>query len=470
MALDTGVNAALGASNYTPFLQGAMQGAQMQAQGAQNIGQGLANLGSSAGQTILNIGEQKKQNQQLEGSIKAVENFLTSSKQTAEMVSPGMGKNIDNVIQQMHDQNVPLSQRAAIAQQTQQHFGDVLNYGFKTKELIDQQNANAVANFLQQGNGQMPSPVNANQFTPTQLMQGRQLYLSNALNAAKTQNELSLASKNAQPIVHSPGETYVIGQEQSWLEKHPKSTRNDIPGALISQWSQEAQNAGRPIQTPEEQARSEELKGLANAKVATAKSELDAKDQALHSIGNLQSAIKILSSGTVDTGKLSTLKNNFYNYLTGLGVKLSPDQMNNIASTNELQSYLSSQIGDQMQGVRNIRNQREFDAVTGAIASMGKGNVANTALLKKALREQQYKLDLSNNAAKYISGKSSFDNYDSIKTSLTNDLIDSYNQSDNAAPVNVPANTNQVLSNTMLPSDLQAQVNAERARRKKSGQ
>jgi hypothetical protein len=219
MALDTGVNAALGASNYTPFLQGAMQGAQMQAQGAQNIGQGLANLGSSAGQTLLNIGEQKKQNQQLEGSIKAVENFLTSSKQTAEMVSPGMGKNIDNVIQQMHDQNVPLSQRAAIAQQTRQHFGDVLNYGFKGKELADQEKQNQYAAYLQQGNGTVPSPVDINQFTATQRMGGQGIYQANAKNAAEINDiNAQAAMRKNPPLTYTKITKMINGQpmEQSY--------------------------------------------------------------------------------------------------------------------------------------------------------------------------------------------------------------------------------------------------------------
>ena len=47
MAFQTGtqVNAGLGRTDYTPFLQGAMQGAQAQARGAENIAAGLAGLG-----------------------------------------------------------------------------------------------------------------------------------------------------------------------------------------------------------------------------------------------------------------------------------------------------------------------------------------------------------------------------------------------------------------------------------------
>lgn len=54
MAFQTGtqVNAGLGRTDYTPFLQGALQGAQAQARGAENIAAGLASLGQQAGAAI----------------------------------------------------------------------------------------------------------------------------------------------------------------------------------------------------------------------------------------------------------------------------------------------------------------------------------------------------------------------------------------------------------------------------------
>lgn len=54
MAFQTGtqVNAALGRTDYTPFLQGALQGAQSQARGGELIGKGLAGLGEQAGAAI----------------------------------------------------------------------------------------------------------------------------------------------------------------------------------------------------------------------------------------------------------------------------------------------------------------------------------------------------------------------------------------------------------------------------------
>jgi len=54
MAFQSGsqVNAALGRTDFTPFLQGAMQGAQAQARGAENIARGLAGLGQQVASGI----------------------------------------------------------------------------------------------------------------------------------------------------------------------------------------------------------------------------------------------------------------------------------------------------------------------------------------------------------------------------------------------------------------------------------
>lgn len=55
-----GMNPQLGAVDYTPYLQGALQGAQMQAQGAAAIGQGLANLGQQVGQGVQQYFQNKQ--------------------------------------------------------------------------------------------------------------------------------------------------------------------------------------------------------------------------------------------------------------------------------------------------------------------------------------------------------------------------------------------------------------------------
>ena len=176
MALDTGVNAALGASNYTPFLQGAMQGAQMQAQGAQNIGQGLASLGSSAGQTFQVIGEQQKQNKVMQGQVDASRNLAQSLLPFAQKISPEAANTIQSFIESTVHPSIPLAQQAAGAQQFSSHLGEILNFGIQSKAVDDQQKTNMVANYLSQNNGKMPDVLKPDAFTPSQLVAGQQLY------------------------------------------------------------------------------------------------------------------------------------------------------------------------------------------------------------------------------------------------------------------------------------------------------
>lgn len=86
MAFQSGsqVNPALGRTDFTPFLQGAMQGAQAQARGAELIGQGLAGLGQQVATGIEKYykkEEEKKVKQQ--GVDFIVKNFGVDEKAAA---------------------------------------------------------------------------------------------------------------------------------------------------------------------------------------------------------------------------------------------------------------------------------------------------------------------------------------------------------------------------------------------------
>lgn len=86
MAFQSGsqVNPALGRTDFTPFLQGAMQGAQAQARGAENIAAGLAGLGQQVASGIEKYykkEEEKKVKQQ--GVDFIVKNFGVDEKAAA---------------------------------------------------------------------------------------------------------------------------------------------------------------------------------------------------------------------------------------------------------------------------------------------------------------------------------------------------------------------------------------------------
>ena len=178
MALDTGVNAALGASNYTPFLQGATQGAQMQAQGAQN-------MVSGALQGLNTYLDQQKQNKVMQGQVDASRNLAQSLLPFAQKISPEAANTIQSFIASTVHPSIPLIQQAAGAQQFSSHLGEILNFGIQSKAVDDREKQNQYAAFLQQGNGTLPSPVDKNQFTAAQQNAGLSIYQTALENAAK---------------------------------------------------------------------------------------------------------------------------------------------------------------------------------------------------------------------------------------------------------------------------------------------
>ena len=99
MAFQTGtqVNAALGRTDFTPFLQGAMQGAQAQARGAENIAQGLAGLGQQVATGIEKYYKKQEEKQLNEQAIDTVSRILKTNPAFGDQIGlkPDASGNID---------------------------------------------------------------------------------------------------------------------------------------------------------------------------------------------------------------------------------------------------------------------------------------------------------------------------------------------------------------------------------------
>lgn len=81
MAFQSGsqVNPALGRTDFTPFLQGAMQGAQAQARGAENIAAGLAGLGQQVASGIEKYYKKEEEKKLNEQASETVANILETN-------------------------------------------------------------------------------------------------------------------------------------------------------------------------------------------------------------------------------------------------------------------------------------------------------------------------------------------------------------------------------------------------------
>lgn len=71
-----GINPALGRTDYTPFLQGSVAGAEMGARGAESIGRGLAMLGQQVGSAIQAYNQKQEQKKMEETATSAVASFI----------------------------------------------------------------------------------------------------------------------------------------------------------------------------------------------------------------------------------------------------------------------------------------------------------------------------------------------------------------------------------------------------------
>lgn len=116
-----GVNPSLGLINYAPYLQGAQQGAASMQRGMENLGAGLA-------RGIEMYAEQKKKNQELEGSIKGSEKFLKSI-QDLEGIPESIKANALDAMGKLADPKLSTIQRAAISQNVVSGLKNLMEMG-----------------------------------------------------------------------------------------------------------------------------------------------------------------------------------------------------------------------------------------------------------------------------------------------------------------------------------------------------
>lgn len=189
MAFQTGtqVNAALGRTDYTPFLQGAMQGAQAQARGAENIAQGLAGLGQQA---AGGLERQYKEAKELKKEERGYKDTIASGMRILDVISktPDIPDSVKKLLpeftQSFGNPNVSLSEQAASANMLTNIFGAVLSSGLKTTMENSANNAAArYANAVTESQGRPFSMIN--EVSPTDKFKGEQM----AANLAKTKSE-----------------------------------------------------------------------------------------------------------------------------------------------------------------------------------------------------------------------------------------------------------------------------------------
>ena len=199
MAFQSGsqVNPALGRTDFTPFLQGAMQGAQAQARGAELIGQGLAGLGQQVASGIEKYSEQKKKNAERDGRINATLGAIQANAKTLERYgrkeeAEELRTAGSNILQE-----TDLDKRAAMSQGVIESFlqRQQIETGARQRQLGEQ--AAQYSGLLEQSGGADVSPE-PGPISPVAQQQGREMYLNNLYR--QSQIAQNFAASNKQPV------------------------------------------------------------------------------------------------------------------------------------------------------------------------------------------------------------------------------------------------------------------------------
>jgi hypothetical protein len=186
MAFQTGsqINPALGAINYTPYMQGAVAGAQA-------IGQGIANLGQGIASGIEQYQKQKKENKMMEAQLKANINSLEGLGAISSSLSPQAQEVFNGTMSKLNDPSTPLVEKLALSQSAQKTVGELLNFGIQEREKQQQMIATNAAYTAAQQGGELPlvlSPEVRAQAIPQMLAMQEQQAKIEAAKAPKLAN------------------------------------------------------------------------------------------------------------------------------------------------------------------------------------------------------------------------------------------------------------------------------------------
>ena len=201
-AFGTGVNASLGRIDYTPYLQGSLQGSSA-------IGRGISQLGESVAEGIKLRNKQELDRKQQETEYK---DKIASGKKIMEVINltPNVPDSVKKFIpqfsQSLDNPNVPLSEQAASASMLGNIFSSVLSAGLN-QTMQDQARVDRGTRLGEVLNKYMPQPVQSAPYmiakpgVPTVAVakpMDKTAFTSDLLKAGGTPEEIATLSKALQ--------------------------------------------------------------------------------------------------------------------------------------------------------------------------------------------------------------------------------------------------------------------------------
>ncbi|NBW22731.1 MAG: hypothetical protein EBR82_83780, partial [Caulobacteraceae bacterium] len=191
------INPALGAINYTPYLQGSLAGSQA-------IGQGIANLGQGIASGIEQYQKQKKENQAIDAKIKENNTLFESLKPVVDKLPPQFQQIYSSYAQKIHDPNLSRVDQLSLSEGGVKALSQIMNLGMQTQEqqtALESQNRIASAALALSGEGMGPVPA-ANRaamllqqgYTPSQVVAAQELFGKSEAQRAGTEKTIAEAS------------------------------------------------------------------------------------------------------------------------------------------------------------------------------------------------------------------------------------------------------------------------------------
>ena len=165
-----GVQAGLGRIDYSPYLQGAVAGAQ-------GIAQGLASFGQSVGSGIQNYLKKQEEKKKEQEGIEFIKNQFPGIDDKTAKAGLSAAGGPAAFVKFQSEQNALREAAAA-----------------RNAAMEEQRKVAQFAAFLQQGGGTLPSPVSSAAFTPEQQMAGRAAYTQQARQQAELAKTLAEAA------------------------------------------------------------------------------------------------------------------------------------------------------------------------------------------------------------------------------------------------------------------------------------
>jgi hypothetical protein len=205
----TGVQAGLGATDYSNYLRGALSGAQMEAQGSAAIGQGIQNALGSIASGIAMRGERKEkmaerdrllaeQEQERKGNIdfasSAIKDYMED-----QNISPFTRESLGGIYSQITDENIPVAQRNSIAK----NIGTIISLADKAQNKIDEQGVNNYTIFAGKLGEDATDETALNLgFTPRQINRGKASFMQMQQSEAEILKTLAAATPKPGPVAN----------------------------------------------------------------------------------------------------------------------------------------------------------------------------------------------------------------------------------------------------------------------------